>query len=150
MSRVFVLLFFLLLITSCATIQLDKANFSWPVESELQVDINGNTGDERYSLEFNVENMFNNEFPDKNEQVYTPIRFIRNKMGYYFITSEGFKNVYVFSMKEGVFDLHKIIQISQIPFNSPAFNQRGDFIEFIYNEKSKLKINENGINGGQK
>ena len=137
--------FFLILLTAaCSVLKLQPANFSWPIESILPIDDQGNVAEDRYSTEFNTKGLFFEEYQDSLAYKGKEINLIRNNEGYYFITAPEFKNVYVFIAKEGALALHKKITISETVLTKPAFNQRDSYIELIDGDK-KFNLSSQGI-----
>lgn len=140
--------FVLAFLTSCSSLVLKPADFSWPIESVSNVSNNGNVEVKRYSLSFDARPLFIKETGDSLSYQNQQLRVIRNSKGYYFMIANNFKNVYVFNVKDGVFKLEKKIEISkQDGIQNPAFNQRPPYIELVYgaNSDRKLNLSENGI-----
>jgi len=135
--------------TACTMLTLQPADFSWPVESALKVDDQGNVTEDRYSTDFNTIALFYEEFQDSIAYKGKEIRLIRNNAGNYFITGKDFKNVYVFKANEGTLTLEKKIFISEFGLKSPAFNQRSPYIELV-NGDYKINLTNDGIEGGSK
>jgi hypothetical protein len=74
------------------------------------------------------------------------VRILRNADGFYFITANGFKNVYVLEPKRGELKLKKSIQISESGLEQPVLNWRAPYIQIIaYNTESPLYITEQGV-----
>jgi len=142
---------FLLLViaAACSTLKLQQANFAWPVESIISIDENGKVSDERYSLSFDTGGLFYEELEDSSAYVGKEIRILRDINGYYFITAEKFKNVYVFQMDNGAMALNNKIFISEFGIEDPVLNQRTPFIELINDGKS-LYLTNNGIDRDKK
>jgi hypothetical protein len=150
MKQLLILSAFLTLITTaCSMLTLQPADFSWPVESALKVDDQGNVTEERYSTDFNTIGLFYEEFQDSMSYKGKEIRLIRNNWGDYFITGKKFKNVYVFKASEGTLVLEKKIFISEFGLEEPAFNQRTPYIEFLDGDY-KINLTSDGIEGGSK
>lgn len=135
--------------TACSMLTLQPADFSWPVESLLKVDDQGNVTEDRYATSFNTTGLFYEEFQDSMAYKGKEIRLIRNNAGNYFITGKDFKNVYVFKANEGTLALEKKIFISEFGFKSPAFNQRSPYIELVDGDY-KINLTNDGIEGGLK
>ncbi len=138
----------MIMFASCTSLVLKPADFSWPVESVLKADNDGNVNIQRYSITFNVKPLFLKETGDSTAYQNEPIRVIRSVKGYYFMVANNFKNVYVFNVKDGGFSLDKTIEISKNSgIEDPAFNQRSPYIELVYgkNDNQKLNLTENGI-----
>jgi hypothetical protein len=145
----------LMFLSACSTLILKPADFSWPVEAVVNVANNGNVDVQRYSLSFNAKELFFNETGDSLGYENKQLRIIRNENGYYFITDNNFKNVYVFKADKGSLSLEKKIGIieskgenTKLPgMIDPAFNQRSPFIELVYGNGGNIKVNltEEGI-----
>lgn len=138
--------FFLsLTLCACSSLILKPADFAWPVESVLKVDNNGNVQAQRYSLSFNTKELFLKETGDSLGYENKELMIIRNPKGYYFMTAENFKNVYVFNPDDGAMKLENKIEISDSTgMQNPAFNLRPPFIQLIYGN-NKVNLTEDGI-----
>ena len=136
-------------VSACSVLTLQPSNFAWPVESVLKVDDNGKVSDERYSFSFNTQGLFYQEFEDSLSYMDKSLRIIRNIDGFYFITSDKFKNVYVFKIDDGKLELSEQIFISEFGVENPALNQRSPYIELIDGNKS-LYLTETGIEKDKK
>ena len=147
--KLFIVMIFISFVAGCSGVKLAPAEFGWPIESILKVDINGFVKEDRHSLSFNTKPMFLKETEDSTAFSGKSIHLIRNTEGFYFITAEGFKNVYVFSMDQSALVQHKIIQISETAvLKNPAFNQRIPFIELL-DDGLTIKLSSDGIDGGE-
>ena len=142
---------FLLLgsISACSVLTLKPANFAWPVESVLSVDDDGMVTGDRYSISFDTKGLFFEEFQDSTVFKGKQIRIIRDVNGFYFITAEKFKSVYVFKMDHGGMILDTKINVSQTGVTDPALNQRQPYIELIDDEKS-IYLTNTGIDRDKK
>jgi hypothetical protein len=120
-----------LLIISCSSLVLTQADFSWPVESVLIPDEDGFVKEERYSFSFNSKNLFLEETGDSLAYFDKEVRIIRDTRGYYYITSNNFKNVYVFENRDGALKLEKKLSVSETGITRPAFNQRPPYVELV-------------------
>ncbi len=144
-----ILLILTISLYNCSTMQLSPADFSWPIETVLNVDDNGIVQEERYSFSVNVRSLFIAEAGEDTANIeYKPVRIIRNVKGYYFITAENFNNVYVFNVRDGKMVLENKIQIKETGMNSPLFNQRPPNIELIDGGNMPVYLNKDGIVGG--
>lgn len=140
-----IVLFLLLFFYSCSTMELTPADFSWPIESVLKVDNNGNIQDQRYSVTLNAKGLFFTETGDSLAYLDKKLHLIRNSSGYYFIVGNNFKNVYVFSGIDGAMRLkNKIVISDSTGIQNPAFNQRPPYIELSYGDK-KINLSVDGI-----
>jgi hypothetical protein len=142
---------FLLLVfaAACSALKLGQADFAWPVESVIAVDENGKVSDDRYSISFDTKGLFFEETEDSSAYEGKNIRILRDINGYYFITAEKFKNVYVFQMDNGSMALRNKIFISEFGIEDPALNQRAPYIELINGGKN-LYLTNNGIDRNKK
>ena len=138
----------LLTYSACSSLTLQSANFSWPVESVLPVSGDGNVVDPRYSIEFNTLPLFFEEYQDSSAYVGKEVRLIRDQQGYYYMTANEFKNVYVFQAEEGELILENKIAISETGIVKPAFNQRTTHIELIDANNKSFSLTHQGIEGG--
>ncbi len=135
------------LFTACSSITVKPVQYGWPVENVVKIASDFNITFPRYSISMNVKNIFENEKLIKNNSpVSHQIRFIRDNLGYYYLTGELFKNVYVLKSEESEMKVINEIFIDKKGMTSPAMNQRGNYIELLLdNGKRKLKINNDGI-----
>ncbi len=135
------------LFTACSSITVKPVQYGWPVENVVKIASDFNITFPRYSISMNVKNIFENEKLIKNNSpVSHQIRFIRDNLGYYYLTGELFKNVYVLKSEESEMKVINEIFIDKKGMISPAMNQRGNYIELLLdNGKRKLKINNDGI-----
>ena len=135
------------LFASCSTITVKPVQYGWPVENVVKVASDFNITFPRYSITMNVKNIFENENLIKNNSpVSHQVRFIRDDSGYYYLTGELFKNVYVLEPEESEMKVVNKIFIDKKGMVSPAMNQRGNYIELLLNNgKRKLRINKDGI-----
>lgn len=141
---VFVIMFFA---GGCASLVLKPAEFGWPVETVLKADNNGMVVEKRYSFSFNSRDLFLAETGDSSAFMGKELRVIRSNDGYYFMTANNFKNVYVFRADEGSFILQNKIAVSDsIGMKNPAFNQRPPYIELLYDINKKVYLDKSGIN----
>lgn len=134
------------LAAGCASLRLEPADFSWPLESVLEADAQGNVVENRYSFSLNVKPLFFAEFQDSVNVAGKAVRIIRDNKGYYFVTAENFKNVYVFGVDDGAMVEKNTILITESGITKPAFNQRTPNIEFL-NGSQKLLLDVDGIKG---
>ena len=145
------MLLLLFIFPACSTLILQPADFAWPVESVLKVDNNGFVKEQRFSFSFNAKDLFFQETGDSLGYRNKELHLIRGSKGFYFITANNFKNVYVFIADNGSLKLNNKIEISDTTgMKNPAFNQRSPYIELLYNNKSINLTNEGIIEGDKK
>lgn len=146
--RIFAALIITVLVSNaCSSLKLSPAEFAWPIESVLKINDDGIAKEDRYSFSFNTKALFMEEMQDSMAYVGKDLRIIRNNEGYYFITSKGFKNVYIFESSESSLALMGKITINETGLNNPFFNQRNPFIELIDGE-FKAYLTKEGLQGG--
>lgn len=133
----------------CSTLRLSPADFSWPVESLIHVDDNGVGKVDRYAISFNAKPIYYEETGDSLAYLDRDLRIIRDTLGYYYITGNKFKNVYIFTMGDGAFNLYNEISISEDGISNPVFNQRPPFIELIEGDQ-QYYLSNNGIEKKEK
>ena len=70
---------FLLLVfaAACSTLKLQPADFAWPVESVLAADNNGTVSEDRYSIMFDIQGLFYEEFQDSSAYKGKEIRLLQ-------------------------------------------------------------------------
>jgi hypothetical protein len=128
---------------ACSTLTLQPADFAWPIESVLKVDDNGSVKEDRYSLTFNAKDLFLEETGDSLGYEGKEIRIIRDTKGFFYITAENFKTVYVFTDDEGKLCLdNKIVISEEAVMEDPVFNQRQPYIELVDGLNKHLLSNE--------
>lgn len=146
--KLFLIFSSITLLASCSSLRLEPAQFGWPIESVLKIDKDGSVKEDRHSINFNTKAMFFEETQDTLSYAGKSIRMIRNNEGFYFMTSNNFKNVYVFAVDKNAFSLENKIEIKETGLTNPAFNQRSQFIELI-DEGITYKLTSEGIEEGK-
>jgi hypothetical protein len=126
----------------CSSLKLTQTDFAWPVESVLKIDDQGTVTDNRFSFTVNVKPLFFTETKDSLSYKSKELRIIRDTKGFYYLTSEGFKNVYLFQVIEGAFKLYDTILINEKGISAPAMNQRLPYVELISGSNKYLLNNE--------
>jgi hypothetical protein len=143
-TKIFPLITGLLLVSfaACSNLVLKPTDYAWPIESVLKVNDKGFVNEERNSLSFNVKDLFLAETGNPTSYMDKEIRLIRDMNGYYYITSDNFKNVYVFKTEEGKLALEDKIPIAKTGLENPAFNQRQPYIELVSGNQKYYLTNE--------
>jgi len=137
----------LVTITGCSPLSLKPADFGWPVESVLKADSKGMVQENRYQLSFNIRPMIFAETGDSTNASII-VRVIRDRAGYYFITAQGFKHVYVFGTGDGALTLESKIMISETGLNAPAFNARPPHVQLLNGSGRPVLLSKSGIQEG--
>ena len=150
-SAKIIFVFFLALIAQgCSTFQISSIDFGWPVEEVLNIDAGGTIQSNRYSFSFSVSQLFLEEKLSADYGKVDKMRVLRNLEGYYFITAQSFKNVYVFYINEGKLILANKITVNEKGLTTPAMNQRSPYIELVDGSNPPLLLTAKGIKGDSK
>jgi len=137
--------------SACKTFEVQNVNYAQQVESVLEPSQNGQVTDSRYGISFNILPFQYQEMEDSSSVLINEVRLIRNQNGYYFITANGFSNVYVMEPIENGLKLKEKIKISESGLIKPAFNLRSPFVQLIDTETSETyTLNEKGIKKAEK
>lgn len=113
---------------SCGpSLVIQNVDYSQPLESVLSPDSENMVHDQRYGIKFSVLPILEAE----GRESVNEVRLIRNTTGYYFLTANGFQNVYVFAPGEGELQLENTIEFLDDPLDEPAFNRRNGYIELV-------------------
>ncbi len=132
--------------SACKTFVVKDVNYSQQIESVLTPNSKGEVHDSRYSLSFNILPFQFQETKDSSSVSVEEVRLIRNAEGFYFITADGFSNVYVMEPIKNGLKLKKKIQVTEQGLISPAFNLRSPFVQLIEKETlQSFSLNEKGI-----
>ena len=115
-------------VVSCGpSLVIQDVDYSQPLESVLSPDSDNIVHDDRYAIDFSITPILEEEGRSSVNQ----IRLIRNHAGYYFVTANGFRNVYVFAPAESELELENTIEFEEKGLGEPAFNQRNEYIELV-------------------
>jgi hypothetical protein len=146
-----VLVWFLaiLALPGCASVTLKPVDFSWSFESVLTADSAGYVKAEPKTIAFDAGELFRAETKDPGAAAGTIVRIIRDSDGYYFITSPGFRHVYIFTGANGKLTLEKKVLIAEQGMEKPFFNRRDLGIELVANGQVYL-LSKKGIVTGEK
>jgi hypothetical protein len=139
----------ILALSGCATVTLKPVDFSWSFESVLTADSAGYVRAEPKTIAFDARELFRAETKDPGAAAGTIVRIIRDYEGFYFITSPGFKHVYIFSGANGKMTLKKKVLIAEQGMEKPYFNRRELGIELVANGQVYL-LSKKGIVPGVK
>jgi hypothetical protein len=132
--------------TACKTFVVKDVNYSHQLESVLTPDENGDIHDVRHGLTFNVAPFQQQEFGDTDSTQIQEIRLIRDAKGYYFITANQFKHVYVMKPGAGTLKMEKKIKVSDDRLEAPALNFRNNTVQLVKTETNEIFVlTEDGI-----
>lgn len=137
--------------TACKTFVVKNVNYAHQIESVLTPDENGTVHDMRYGISFNVTPFQQQEFGENDSTEIKEVRLIRNENGYYFITANQFKNVYVMEPGNGELKLKTKIKVSEERLAAPAFNLRNSTVQLVKTDTNEvLTLNHEGIQKNDK
>jgi hypothetical protein len=136
------------LLAGCSTLTLKPADYSWPVEQAVKLDAKGDLEIKRYSLTINMKNLLFEETGDSTSVAKWTILMIRDERGFYYVTAERFKNVYLFASADGAMKLHEKIQVNEKGITDPAFNLRSPYIQLVQSGSPALTLTPDGIREG--
>lgn len=144
--KTFLIILTVAIIFSCSSLVLTPAEFDWPLEAVLKVDNYGFVKEDRYSVSFDTRALFLEETQDSLGYAGKTLHLIRSSEGFYFMTADDYKNVYVFTVEKNAFSLQNKILINETGLKSPAFNQRKPFIELL-DDGMTYKLSSEAIEG---
>lgn len=127
-----------------STLELKSVDYSTLIETVMVSDSNGIISDRSYGLRFSVKPIQYLETGDSS-RVNSEFRVIRDLNGYYFITSAGFKHVYIMRPTANAMKLYKQVMVSQGGLQRPAFNQRNPIIQLIDGDSRMYMLNKDGL-----
>jgi hypothetical protein len=140
-----------LVLPGCASVTLKPVDFSWSFESVLTADAAGYVKGEPKTIAFDAAKLFQAETDNPQAAAAgTTVRIIRDRAGYYFITSPGFKHVYIFTGANNKLTLKKKVLIAEEGMAKPFFNRRDQGIELVANGRTYLLGKKGIISGGTK
>ncbi len=132
--------------TACKTFVVKNVNYAHQIESVLTPDSDGIVHDKRHGITFNVKPFQKQEFGETDSTAIEEVRLIRNDKGFYFITANQFKHVYVMKPIEKGMKLEKKIKVSEEGIANPAFNMREGIVQLVKVEANEMvMLNEEGI-----
>jgi hypothetical protein len=134
-----------IMLSACASLTLEQVDFGWPVESVLTVSENNIVTDGRHAISFNVAPLAEREFKQPNALKGKEIRLLRNNEGYYFVTGQHFKHVYVLVPRAGELSLYSELEVSKQGLNRPALNQRSPYVEVLDGSNVRLLLTGDDI-----
>jgi len=152
MRTAFVLLLvFFLGLFGCSSLTLRPADFAWPVEQVVKVDAKGMANVMRYSFAMNVKPLLFEETGDSTNVARWSIRVLCDQRGFYFLTADGFKHVYVFKQADAELAIEERILIAEQGISGSALNQRAPHVELVREGAPAVKLSPDGIvEGGSK
>ncbi len=110
---------------------ISKVDYSQPIETVLEPDEKGVVNDVQNGMAFNVLPLQYAETGDSTSVTIDRIRMIRGSEGYYYITAEGYKHVYVMEPEKSSLKLKNKIEVSEEGIQNPAFNQRNKYVQLL-------------------
>lgn len=127
-----------------STMEIKSVDYSMLLETVLRPETDGRVIDRGYGLRFSVKSIQFLETGDSS-RVNAEFRVIRDLNGYYFITSAGFKHVYIMRPTANAMKLYKQVLISVAGLQRPAFNQRNPIIQLLDGDSQSYMLNKDGL-----
>lgn len=140
----------MILFSACKSpFELQNVDYSMLLETVASPDPKGMINDDAYGVVFNVKPL---QFLEKGDSsaVNAEYRLIRDINGYYFVTSKGYRHVYIFKPGAQTLVLHKKVNVSANGLSNPAFNQRKPEIHLLEADTLAFKLYKDGIVGAKK
>lgn len=138
-TKFFLFFILVLLLVSCSKVVIKPVNYAWMLEDKLVANEKGlvRGAPNRNLPIFNIKNILQLEQQDTTatEIAGKEVRIIRDKEGYYFITANMFKNIYIFKSAKASMELYNTIFISAEGLQNPRFNQRSSHIQLLHGEE---------------
>lgn len=138
-----------LTLQGCAAITLKPVDYSWSYESVLTTDADGIARGEPKTIVFDAGALFRAESKQPGSVSGRTVRIIRNDEGFYFVTSPGFRHVYIFDGGRSKLTLRKKVLIAEEGMEKPFFNRREQGIQLVANGQVYV-LNKKGIVPGGK
>jgi hypothetical protein len=146
--RLFVcLLLFPICITifSCSSLKIEDVSYGWSSEFFVNPDDSGNITIPKSSMSFNVTKLFTEEKITEKPSSYK-IRIIRDNDGYFFITADKFKFIWIFETSEKSLKLKNKIELEKdAALSDPKFNEHKPNIEIFTKDGKKFILDKDGI-----
>ncbi len=132
---------------SCSkSLVIENVNYAQHVESVVAPNQEGIVDDQRNNIRFSMLPLLEKEYGENSTDLPEFVRILRNSEGYYFITAEDFKYVYIFEPKRGELKLTKSILLAENGLEKPALNWRAPYIEVVsFNSDAPTYLDENGV-----
>ena len=140
----------MLALPNCASMTIKPVDFSWSYESVLKADAAGIVSGEPKTISFDAGVLFRAEDETQGTAANKTVRIIRDREGYYFVTSPGFKHVYIYTSARGKLTLQKKVLIAEEGMEKPFFNRRDQGIELGANGQVYLLTRKGIVSGGKK
>ncbi|RNC86129.1 MAG: hypothetical protein ED557_00925 [Balneola sp.] len=136
----------MLMFQACSkSMVVQDVNYAQKIESVLIPNDEGLVQDIRHGISYSILPFQLEEFQDTTQILVSEIRMIRNHQGYYFITADGFKNVYVMEPRRNELKLKRKIEVSEFGLQSPAFNWRAPSVQLLSTNNEAVLLTEKGI-----
>jgi hypothetical protein len=131
--------------SSCSSFLLENVTYGWSSEVFANPDNSGNLTIPKNSMSFNITKLFIEEKITDNPSGFK-IRIIRDDEGYYFITADKFKYVWVFESVEKSLKLkNKLELVKDTPLTDPKFNEHKPNVELFTKDGKKFILDKEGI-----
>lgn len=139
------ILIFIFIFSSCSTFKIENVKYGWNGEYFAEPDENGDFTIPKNSMKFNILKLLEEE-GIKNKITDIKLRIIRDDEGYFYITGDKFKYIWVFKTDESSLKLkNKIELLKGRTLEDPKFNEKKPNIKVFLKDKSEFIINKDGI-----
>lgn len=140
----------ILLLNACKSpFELKNVDYTMLLETVVSPNADGLINFDPYGVVFNVKPLQFLERGDSSS-IHAEYRLIRDMYGYYFVTSKGYRHIYIFKPGDHSLVLHKKVNVSPNGLTKPAFNQRKPEIHLLEADTLAYKLNKDGIVGAKK
>jgi hypothetical protein len=144
-------IFISIIFCSCSSLKIENVKYGWGGEFFANPDESGLINIPKSSMQFNISQILTEEKLTGNPKDHK-FRIIRDDEGYFYITANNFKFVWVFACEEASLVLkNKLDLLEGKSLDDPKFNEQKpnvrlflkDGKEFLLNKDGKLKKEEN-------
>jgi len=144
-KNIITILILIFIFYSCSTFKIENVKYGWNGEYFASPDENGDFTIPKNSMKFNVLKLLEEEGL-LNKITDIKLRIIRDEEGYFYITADKFKYIWVFMPDESSLKLkNKIELLKGKSLEEPKFNEQKPNIKVFLKDKSEFIINKDGI-----
>ncbi|PID28313.1 MAG: hypothetical protein CR982_04500 [Candidatus Cloacimonadota bacterium] len=140
--KLFIFSFLIMTISCSKNIVVKDVDYGWALEKVIKV--SKDTKKVKRPDLFKFDPIYFFQAEDVLLGSNNSLRIIRDREGFYFVTSNMFKNVYVLAWAEGGLELINKIDLGVENLEKPFFNQKGDYI-ILVNKNREFKLNRLGV-----
>ena len=139
------LFIFGILFYSCSSFKIEAVKYGWGGEVFINPDENGNIIMSKNSMSFNILPVLKEENLDQKPKDIK-IRIIRDENGYFYLTANKFKYVWVFISGESLLVLENKIEIyEEKTLDDPKFNEQKPHVKLFLKDGKEFLLDKKGI-----